>query len=137
MDQEEAKKTLSIAVYNHLKALNNPDVKKSNVLLLGPSGCGKTYLVETLSHFVDLPFAIADATTLTEAGYAGDDVSSILLKLIYAAGGNIKLAEKGIVYIDEIDKIAKKTMDKDVSRGRSAAGSFKDDGWRYRNNSCK
>lgn len=113
--QEEAKKTLSIAVYNHLKALNNPDVKKSNVLLLGPSGCGKTYLVETLSHFVDLPFAIADATTLTEAGYAGDDVSSILLKLIYAAGGNIKLAEKGIVYIDEIDKIAKKTMDKDVS----------------------
>ena len=113
--QEEAKKTLSIAVYNHLKALNNPDVKKSNVLLLGPSGCGKTYLVETLSHFVDLPFAIADASTLTEAGYAGDDVSSILLKLIYAAGGNIKLAEKGIVYIDEIDKIAKKTMDKDVS----------------------
>ena len=81
--QEEAKKTLSIAVYNHLKALNNPDVKKSNVLLLGPSGCGKTYLVETLSHFVDLPFAIADATTLTEAGYAGDDVNSILLKLIY------------------------------------------------------
>ena len=106
--QEEAKKTLSIAVYNHLKALNNPDVKKSNVLLLGPSGCGKTYLVETLSHFVDLPFAIADATTLTEAGYAGDDVSSILLKLIYAAGGNIKLAEKGLSTLMKLIKLQRK-----------------------------
>ncbi len=113
--QEEAKKTLSIVVYNHLKSLDNPDVKKSNVLLLGPTGCGKTYLVETLSHFVDLPFAIADATTLTEAGYVGEDVSSILRKLIHAADGNVKLAEKGIIYIDEIDKVAKKTMDKDVS----------------------
>ncbi len=113
--QEEAKKTLSVAVYNHLKTMNNPNIKKSNVLVLGPTGSGKTYLAETLSHIVNLPFAIADATTLTEAGYVGDDVHSILLKLIHAANNDIKQAEKGIVYIDEIDKIAKKGEGRDIS----------------------
>ena len=126
--QEEAKKTLSVAVYNHLKTMNNPNIKKSNVLVLGPTGSGKTYLAETLSHIVNLPFAIADATTLTEAGYVGDDVHSILLKLIHAANNDIKQAEKGIVYIDEIDKIAKKRRRKGYIWGRSTAGSFKNDG---------
>ena len=101
---------------------NNPNIKKSNVLVLGPTGSGKTYLAETLSHIVNLPFAIADATTLTEAGYVGDDVHSILLKLIHAANNDIKQAEKGIVYIDEIDKITKKSENVSITRDVSGEG---------------
>ena len=110
--QNDAKKTLAVAVYNHYKRINNEDtqkdveLQKSNVLLLGPTGCGKTLLAQTLAKILDVPFAIADATTLTEAGYVGEDVENILLKLIQAADGDIARAEKGIIYIDEIDKIS-------------------------------
>jgi len=109
--QEEAKKTLSVAVYNHYKRINNLDkvndveIQKSNVLLLGPTGCGKTLLAQTLARILNVPFAIADATTLTEAGYVGEDVENILLKLIQAADYDVEKAQKGIIYIDEIDKI--------------------------------
>ena len=109
--QERAKKVLSVAVYNHYKrlrsqALEEDDVElqKSNVLMLGPAGCGKTMLAETLARTLDVPFAIADATSLTEAGYVGEDVENILLRLIQAADGDIAKAEQGIIYIDEIDK---------------------------------
>ena len=114
--QEDAKKTLSVAVYNHYKRINNEDeendveIQKSNVLLLGPTGCGKTLLAQTLARILNVPFAIADATTLTEAGYVGEDVENILLKLIQAADYDIELAEKGIIYIDEIDKITRKSL---------------------------
>ena len=113
--QDEAKKTLSVAVYNHYKRINNLDyvddveIQKSNILLLGPTGCGKTLLASTLAKILQVPFAIADATTLTEAGYVGEDVENILLKLIQAADGDIAKAERGIVYIDEIDKITRKS----------------------------
>ena len=126
--QEEAKKTLSVAVYNHYKRINNEDenndveIQKSNVLLLGPTGCGKTLLAQTLARILNVPFAIADATTLTEAGYVGEDVENILLKLIQAADYDIELAEKGIIYIDEIDKITRKSENPSITRDVSGEG---------------
>ena len=126
--QEEAKKTLSVAVYNHYKRINNEDqendveIQKSNVLLLGPTGCGKTLLAQTLAKILNVPFAIADATTLTEAGYVGEDVENILLKLIQAADYDIELAEKGIIYIDEIDKITRKSENPSITRDVSGEG---------------
>ena len=120
--QEEAKKVLSVAVYNHYKRVMagrnmGEDLGKSNILMLGPTGCGKTLLAQTLAKILGVPFAIADATALTEAGYVGEDVENILLKIIQAADGDIERAEYGIIYIDEIDKIAKKknTTSRDVS----------------------
>ena len=127
--QEEAKKTLSVAVYNHYKRINhendkNDDVElqKSNVLLLGPTGCGKTLLAQTLARILKVPFAIADATTLTEAGYVGEDVENILLKLIQAADYDVEKAEKGIIYIDEIDKISRKSENPSITRDVSGEG---------------
>ena len=129
--QDEAKKTLSVAVYNHYKRINNVEkskeindveIQKSNVLLLGPTGCGKTLLARTLAKILNVPFAIADATTLTEAGYVGEDVENILLKLIQAADGDIQKAEKGIVYIDEIDKITRKSENLSITRDVSGEG---------------
>ena len=126
--QEEAKKTLSVAVYNHYKRINNEEIdddveiQKSNVLLLGPTGCGKTLLAQTLAKILNVPFAIADATTLTEAGYVGEDVENILLKLIQAADFDIEKAEKGIIYIDEIDKITRKSENPSITRDVSGEG---------------
>ena len=128
--QEEAKKTLSVAVYNHYKRIAHEDsnekddveIQKSNILLLGPTGCGKTLLARTLAKILNVPFAIADATTLTEAGYVGEDVENILLKLIQAADGDIQKAEKGIVYIDEIDKITRKSENLSITRDVSGEG---------------
>ena len=128
--QEEAKKTLSVAVYNHYKRINSEEenkeddveIQKSNVLLLGPTGCGKTFLAQTLAKILKVPFAIADATTLTEAGYVGEDVENILLKLIQAADYDIAKAEKGIVYIDEIDKISRKSENPSITRDVSGEG---------------
>ena len=126
--QEEAKKTLAVAVYNHYKRVNNEEenndveIQKSNVLLLGPTGCGKTLLAQTLAKILNVPFAIADATTLTEAGYVGEDVENILLKLIQAADYDIALAEKGIIYIDEIDKITRKSENPSITRDVSGEG---------------
>ncbi|MCL2879686.1 MAG: AAA family ATPase, partial [Treponema sp.] len=121
--QEEAKKALSVAVYNHYKRIANPakepddvEIEKSNVLLIGPTGTGKTLLAKILAKKLKVPFAIVDATTLTEAGYVGEDVENILLKLIQNAGGNIAAAERGIVYIDEIDKIARKGENVSITR---------------------
>ena len=126
--QEDAKKTLSVAVYNHYKRINNLDkvndveIQKSNILLLGPTGCGKTLLAQTLAKVLNVPFAIADATTLTEAGYVGEDVENILLRLIQAADYNIENAEKGIIYIDEIDKISRKSENPSITRDVSGEG---------------
>jgi len=126
--QENAKKTLAVAVYNHYKRINNVEeendveIQKSNVLLLGPTGCGKTLLAQTLARILNVPFAIADATTLTEAGYVGEDVENILLKLIQAADYDIERAEKGIIYIDEIDKITRKSENPSITRDVSGEG---------------
>ena len=130
--QENAKKVLSVAVYNHYKRIahetNNKknkddvEIQKSNILLLGPTGCGKTLLASTLAKILNVPFAIADATTLTEAGYVGEDVENILLKLIQAADGDIAKAEKGIIYIDEIDKITRKSENPSITRDVSGEG---------------
>lgn len=124
--QEDAKKTLCVAVYNHYKRINNTDddveFVKSNVMMLGPTGTGKTFLAQTLAKILDVPFAIADATTLTQAGYVGEDVENILLRLIQAADFDIERAEKGIIYIDEIDKISRKSENPSITRDVSGEG---------------
>ena len=127
--QEQAKKVLSVAVYNHYKRIqagtrNDDDVElqKSNIMLLGPTGCGKTLLAQTLARMLNVPFAIADATALTEAGYVGEDVENILLKLIQAADYDVKKAETGIIYIDEVDKIARKSENPSITRDVSGEG---------------
>ncbi len=130
--QDDAKKTLAVAVYNHYKRIENAknaksslddvEIQKSNVLLLGPTGCGKTLLAQTLARILKVPFAIADATTLTEAGYVGEDVENILLKLIQAADYDVEKAEKGIIYIDEIDKITRNSENPSITRDVSGEG---------------
>lgn len=132
--QDEAKKALSVAVYNHYKRIlqggkrgkrkkaDDVEIQKSNVLLLGPTGVGKTYLAQTLAKTLKVPFAIADATTLTEAGYVGEDVENILLRLIQAADYNVELAEMGIIYIDEIDKISRRSENRSITRDVSGEG---------------
>ncbi|BCI86870.1 hypothetical protein NIIDMKKI_20760 [Mycobacterium kansasii] len=131
--QDTAKRTLAVAVYNHYKRIqageksrdsrHEPvELTKSNILMLGPTGCGKTYLAQTLAKMLNVPFAIADATALTEAGYVGEDVENILLKLIQAADYDVKRAETGIIYIDEVDKIARKSENPSITRDVSGEG---------------
>lgn len=126
--QDAAKKSLSVAIYNHYKRIHskviNTDVElqKSNILMIGPTGCGKTFLAQTLAKMLNVPFAIADATSLTEAGYVGEDVENILLRLIQAADYDIELAENGIIYIDEVDKISRKSENTSITRDVSGEG---------------
>lgn len=126
--QDLAKKALSVAIYNHYKRIcsakadNDIELQKSNILLIGPTGCGKTFLAQTLAKMLNVPFAIADATSLTEAGYVGEDVENILLKLIQAADYDIELAEKGIIYIDEVDKLSRKSENPSITRDVSGEG---------------
>ncbi len=134
ISQDYAKKALAVAVYNHYKRMASPketvlaedsndvQIEKSNILLIGPTGCGKTLLAKTLAKKLNVPFAIADATTLTEAGYVGEDVENVLLKLIQAANGNIKEAERGIIFIDEIDKISRRSENVSITRDVSGEG---------------
>ena len=126
--QEQAKRSLSVAVYNHYKRINSPskrgdvELQKSNILMLGPTGCGKTFLAQSLAKILNVPFAIADATSLTEAGYVGEDVENILLRLIQNADYDIQAAQRGIIYIDEIDKIARKGDNPSITRDVSGEG---------------
>ncbi|MGD9567195.1 MAG: ATP-dependent Clp protease ATP-binding subunit ClpX [Sedimentibacter sp.] len=128
IQQDKAKKALAVAVYNHYKRINykskddGVDIQKSNILLLGPTGSGKTYLAQTLAKLLNVPFAIADATSLTEAGYVGEDVENILLKLLQAADFDVERAEKGIIYVDEIDKISRRSENPSITRDVSGEG---------------